>query len=85
MPKLCSHCLQPAQYSILIHLSTLGIKPRVQKSSPAVPLCNDCVRDLSENESWGTHDLQNVFEKTYTYVYKRSPKRSTDIAHDVSS
>jgi hypothetical protein len=38
MAKLCSCCSMPAQYSLALLLSTVGISKRIQKCSPVVLL-----------------------------------------------
>ena len=50
MAKLCSCCSMPAQYSLALLLSTVGISRRIQKCSPVVLFCNDCIHALRENE-----------------------------------
>jgi hypothetical protein len=46
--RICSNCSEPVQYSIVIMISTVGVSPRVQKSSPAVLFCQQCFWELSE-------------------------------------
>jgi len=44
MQKLCSNCSEPAQFSVVAIISSVGVSGRLQKSSPAVLLCDDCLR-----------------------------------------
>jgi hypothetical protein len=46
MQKSCSNCSQPARFSLVTIISTLGVSGRPQKSSPAVLFCDDCLREL---------------------------------------
>jgi len=48
MQKLCSNCSQPAHFSVVAIISTVGVSKRVQKSSPAVLFCTDCLQELTE-------------------------------------
>ena len=48
MQKSCSNCLRPAQLSLVAIVSSVGVSKRVQKSSPAVLFCNDCLQELCE-------------------------------------
>jgi hypothetical protein len=48
MQKLCSNCSQPAQFSMNIIVSTVGVSKRLQQSSPAVLLCDACIQKSSD-------------------------------------
>ena len=48
MDKSCSNCKEKAQYSIVVMISSVGVSPRVQQSSPAVLFCEGCFRELSD-------------------------------------
>lgn len=48
MQKSCSNCSETIQYSIVVTISTVGISPRIQKYSTAVPFCECCFSELSE-------------------------------------
>lgn len=43
--KPCSRCSRPADYSLLVLLSTVGTRPRNQKSSQSILLCKACLQD----------------------------------------
>jgi hypothetical protein len=45
----CHHCKKPAAFSICSIASTLGERPRRQRTSPATRLCRACVRLMSED------------------------------------
>jgi hypothetical protein len=49
MAKLCSGCSRPAEYSLAVVLSTLGISKRMQRCSPVVLFCKGCIHALCEN------------------------------------
>jgi hypothetical protein len=48
MQKLCSNCSEPVHYSVVVMISSVGVSPRVQQSSPAVLFCESCFRELCE-------------------------------------
>ena len=69
MQKLCSNCSQSAQFSVVAIVSTVGVSGRLQKSSPAVLLCDDCLRDLCEHlHSTG---LRKAVNSAYTTLNQR--------------
>lgn len=77
MLKSCSYCSQPAQYSLTVLLSTVGVSSREQQSSRVVLFCDDCLRELCESECWGTEDVQKAVNKAYTTLIQRLRARST--------
>jgi hypothetical protein len=48
MQKGCTNCPQPAECSIVVILSTVGVSPRLQKSSAAILFCYECFEELSD-------------------------------------
>lgn len=42
--KPCSRCSAPAEFSLLLVLSTVGITPRAQKCSHSLLLCKSCLQ-----------------------------------------
>ena len=50
--KACSVCGSQAEVSLVVLVSTLGLKPRQQKSSEAVSVCRGCLRG---SEMWSGH------------------------------
>lgn len=72
MPKIkqniCSNCSQPAEFAVLLVLSTLGRSPREQARSKSVSFCADCVRELAESECWGTVELQRSVNNALTQL-----------------
>jgi hypothetical protein len=48
MDKSCSNCKEKAQYSIVVMISSVGVSPRVQQSSPAVLFCESCFSEVSD-------------------------------------
>ena len=77
MMKSCSYCSQPAQYSLTVLLSTVGISSREQQSSRVVLFCHDCLEELCESECWGTEDVQKAVNNAYTTLIQRLRARST--------
>lgn len=80
MQKLCSKCSKPAQYSIVAIISTLGVRKRLQKSSPAVLFCEDCMRKLCERLH--SNEFSKAVNGAYTTLIQRLRERST--AQDAS-
>jgi hypothetical protein len=77
MMKSCSYCSQPAQYSLTVLLSTVGVSSREQQSSRVVLFCNDCLQELCESECWGTEDVQKAVNNAYTALILRLRTRSS--------
>ena len=69
MQKLCSNCSQSAQFSVVAIVSTVGVSGRLQKSSPAVLLCDDCLRDLCEHLH--SSGLRKAVNSAYTTLNQR--------------
>ena len=82
MQKLCSNCSEPAQFSVIIIVSSVGVSPRVQKASPAVLFCNDCLREFSERLC--SDDMQNAVNNAYTNAAERldASKEQSDGARE---
>jgi hypothetical protein len=76
MQKSCSYCSQPAQYSLVVVLSSVGTSPRFQKCSPAVSFCGDCTREIAETECLCTTELRKAVNNAYTALNLRSHKQS---------
>ena len=70
MQKSCSNCQQAVEYSLVIILSSVGVSPRVQKSSRAVSFCADCLQELSERLC--SDDLRKAVNNAYTELNLRS-------------
>jgi hypothetical protein len=64
--KACEFCGDPAQYSLAFVLSTVGVRPRRQKCSSVVLMCNDCIRTLYESDPQIPEELQNALKHAYT-------------------
>lgn|SRR5581483_5612991 len=67
--KTCTFCGQPVQYSLAFVLSTVGVRPRLQKCSPVVRMCGDCIRMLYESDPQIPEELQNVLKRAYTSIH----------------
>jgi hypothetical protein len=74
MQKTCSNCEHTAQYSIVVIASSVGVSPRVQKSSPAVLFCDMCLRELCE--CLCSDDLNKAVNSAYTAIKKLSHEQS---------
>lgn len=64
--KKCEFCGQPAQYSLAFVLSTVGARPRRQKCSSVVLICDRCIREFYESDPQIPEELQNALKRAYT-------------------
>jgi hypothetical protein len=78
MMKVCSNCSRPADYSLVSIISSVGISRRLQKSSPAVLFCANCLHKRMKREQWGTDKLRDAVNRAYTELSKRLRERSTE-------
>ena len=69
MEKSCSNCAETVQYSIVVIVSSVGVSPRIQKSSTAVLFCDQCLRELSERLC--SDELQKSVNSVYTELNQR--------------
>jgi hypothetical protein len=48
MEKVCSNCERPtpAQFSLVVIVSSVGVSKRLQESSRSVLFCSDCLHEL---------------------------------------
>jgi hypothetical protein len=75
MHKLCSKCSQPAQFSGVAIISTIGLSARLQKSSPAVLFCDDCLRELCDRLC--SKEFCEAVNSAYTTLNQLLRERST--------
>ena len=75
MEKSCSNCAETVQYSIVVIVSSVGVSPRIQKSSTAVLFCDQCLRELSERLC--SDELQKSVNSVYTELNQRLRENST--------
>jgi len=69
MKKLCSCCSEPADYSLALIVSTVGVSPRNQRCSPVVPFCKNCIHALATEQCWwGSTALFNALQPAYTTI-----------------
>jgi hypothetical protein len=66
--KTCEFCSQPAQYSLAFVLSTVGTRPRRQKCSSVVLICDKCIREFYESDPQIPEELQNALRRAYTTI-----------------
>jgi len=64
--KKCEFCGDPAQYSLAFVLSTVGVRPRRQKCSSVVLICDDCIQTLYESDPQIPEELQIALKRAYT-------------------
>jgi len=71
--RQCRFCGDQAGFSLAFLLSTLGRSPRKQQCSPAVPLCDSCMRLLYESDALGdVEELQGALKQAYTAVNRQA-------------
>jgi hypothetical protein len=78
MMKVCSCCPRPAEYSYVSILSSVGISKRLQKCSPAVLFCANCLQKRLKREHWGTDKLREAVNSAYTALNKGLQERLSD-------
>jgi hypothetical protein len=66
--KCCCQCSHEAELSIGHVVSTVGISPRLQRSSPVVHLCHGCMGDLLDA---GAHRLPEDIRRSVNAAYTR--------------
>jgi len=68
-PKPCSRCSRPADFSLALLLSTIRIRPRVQKCSQTIALCNSCIHDvLASSDTSPLTELQQRAITAYAAI-----------------
>jgi hypothetical protein len=75
MQKSCSNCSETSQYSIVVTISTVGISPRIQKYSTAVPFCERCFSELRERLC--SDKLREAVNNALTELNERLRQQST--------
>jgi hypothetical protein len=79
MMKVCSCCRRPAEYSLVLILSTVGVSKRQQKCSPAVLFCGNCLHKRLQRKHWGSDKLHEAVNSAYTELSARLHEHSTSI------
>jgi len=76
MAKSCSCCSRPAEYSLALILSTVGVSPRMQRCFPVVLFCKSCIHALAKEECWwGSTALFKALQCAYTATEEYSSDR----------
>jgi len=67
--KSCSGCKRPAERSLNLLLSSLVLSPRIQRSSPSIPLCKRCIQELCDGAAAKTATkLREALKSAYTAI-----------------
>ena len=74
MQKLCSNCSQPAGFSLVAIVSTVGVSARLQKSSTAVLFCDSCLQKFCDRLHSST--LRKAVNNAYTALNQRLRERT---------
>jgi hypothetical protein len=65
--KSCSRCPRPADFSIALIVSTIGVRPRGQKCTQTVPFCKSCIHAAAPFlAATPFQDLQEPLKDAYT-------------------
>jgi hypothetical protein len=73
----CRECGKYADYSAHLLVSTKGISPRIQKLSPAVPICRDCIQAVcGEQVTRLPAGMLEALQKAYAGVMKAITEKS---------
>lgn len=71
--KPCCRCSAPAAFSLALLLSTVGVKPRVQKCSQTILLCPSCIHDaIALLGTSPLNQLQQPLTNAYTAIAANS-------------
>ena len=76
MAKLCSRCSRPAEYSLALVLSTIGISPRVQRCSPVLCSVKTVYRRSLRMNAGRSTALSNALQHAYTATTRACSERS---------
>jgi hypothetical protein len=77
MLKVCICCTRPAQYSLALVLSTVGISRRMQQCSKVMLFCDRCFQKLCKSEHYASNELRERVNSVYTALNQRSGDRSS--------
>jgi hypothetical protein len=72
MLRVCICCSRPAQYSLALVLSTVGISRRMQQCSKVMLFCDLCIQKLCNSEHYASHELRERVNSVYTALNIRS-------------
>jgi len=75
--KSCSNCSGPAQFSMNIVVSTVGVSRRLQHSSSSVAFCPECLRELIDQIC--SAPLSLAVNSAYTRLNQQLEARSTTV------
>ena len=83
--KACHRCSRPAQYSLVVIVSTLGVSPRLQGCSAAILLCADCALTLHDTERCSASELHGAVNSAFTKLDQRRTSANKDDARRVTA
>ena len=66
--KPCSRCQRSADFSFYILLSTVGARPRIQKSSKSVLFCASCMSRFISSLAESQPQLHGQFHASFTAI-----------------
>jgi hypothetical protein len=64
--KPCNRCSRPASFSLCLLLSTLGIRPRVQRASGSVLFCRACLQTLIDSLSGSQPEVHSLLSGSFS-------------------
>ena len=75
--KSCSLCSRPADFSLALLVSTIGVRPRGQKCTQTFPFCKSCIQAAAHFlASTPLQQLQKPLRDAYTTLGGDSPAPS---------
>jgi hypothetical protein len=75
MPTSCSNCSESVHCSVVVTLSSIGARPRVQSYSTAVLFCERCIREFIERLC--SEQLQTSVNGALTTLHQRLRENSS--------
>jgi hypothetical protein len=72
----CRHCSRSAEFAVVGIVSTLRIKPRLQKCSRSEAFCKNCLRRLLNGEIGTASTLLGPVNDAYTELCRQLRQRS---------
>jgi hypothetical protein len=71
--KLCIRCSRPAEFSLAFLLSTVAVRPRLQKCSQSILLCQSCIHDAIHSlGATPLNQLHQPLTNAYTAIANNS-------------
>jgi hypothetical protein len=77
--KSCDFCTRLADCSLVLVISTLGVRPRIQQCSQSVSLCKRCIQELCDsNAAQSAAKVREVLKSAYIAIRHVISEHSED-------